>query len=66
MADTEKQLAEQAGRVDRVEDKSKQQDTRLDSHDRELKLLREQMSKMGDMGGPRCDARDGQEGQQRE
>ena len=46
MADTEKQLAEQAGRVDRVEDKSKQQDTRLDSHDRELKLLREQMSKI--------------------
>jgi hypothetical protein len=52
MIDTEKQLAEQAGRVDRVEDKSKHHDTRLDSHDRELKLLREQMSKMGDLGGP--------------
>ena len=30
----------QAGRMDRVEDKSKHQDTRLDCHERELRVLR--------------------------
>ena len=52
MIDTEKQLSDQSGRMDRVEDKTKHQDTRLDSQEREIKLLREQMAKMGDMGAP--------------
>ena len=49
---TEKQLTEQAGRMDRAEDKDKLQDTRLDKQDREIKELREQVARLGDLGGP--------------
>ena len=52
MVDTEKLLADHAGRMNRVEEKSKNQDTRLDCQERELRELREQMSKMGDRGAP--------------
>ena len=52
MDKTEKQLEEQSGRLDRAADKDKMQDTRLDGHDRELKQLREEMTRLGDLGGP--------------
>ena len=48
--DNEKKLADHAGRMERVE--SKLQETRLDYHKRELRDLKEQVAKMGDMGGP--------------
>ena len=49
---SEKQLTEQAGRLDRAEDKDKLQDTRLDGQDREIRQLREQVARLGDLGGP--------------
>ena len=52
VGENEKKLEVQAGRMDRVEDKSKLQDSRLDSQGREIKELKEQLAKLGDMGGP--------------
>ena len=47
-----KTLEEHGGRLDRAEDKSKVQESRLDCHEREIRDLREQMAKLGDMAGP--------------
>ena len=52
VGDNENKLAEQAGRMDRVEDKSKLQDTRIDCQGKEIKELREQLAKLGELGGP--------------
>ena len=52
VGENEKKMEVQAGRMDRVEDKSKLQDSRLDSQGREIKELKEQLAKLGDMGGP--------------
>ena len=49
--DNARKLGEHDGRIGRVEDKSKLQEARLDTHERELRELREQVTKLGDMGG---------------
>ena len=49
---TEKVLAEESERVDRVEEKDRVQDSRLDMQEKEIKALKEQVIRMGDMGGP--------------
>ena len=52
VVENEKVLTEHSGRLDRVEDRGKLRDTRLDCQDKEIKDLREQLTKIGDMGGP--------------
>ena len=52
VVENEKVLTEHSGRLDRVEDRGKLRDTRLDLQDKEIKDLREQLTKIGDMGGP--------------
>ena len=50
--ENEKVLAEHSDRLDRVEDRGKLRDTRLDCQEKEIKDLKEQLVKLGDMGGP--------------
>ena len=50
VGENEKNLVEQTVRIDRAEDKAKLQDSRMDGYDREMKEMREQLAKMGDLG----------------
>ena len=50
--ENKKALNDQAGRLNRVEDKSSQQDKLQECQGREIKELREQLAKLADMGGP--------------
>ena len=52
VGENEKQLTEQSVRVEKVEEKDRIQDSRLDIQEREIKALREEVIKLGDMGGP--------------
>jgi hypothetical protein len=52
VVENEKVLTVHSGRLDRVEDKEKVQDMRLDCQEKEIKDLREQLIKIGDLGGP--------------
>ena len=52
VGDNERNLAEQAVKIDRAEDKAKLQDSRMDGFGREIKEMRDQLAKLGDLGGP--------------
>ena len=47
-----KVLAEHSGRMDRIEDREKGRDSKLDNQQKEIDHLKEQLVKLGDSGGP--------------
>ena len=48
--ETERRMGAQDVRLERVEDKGKFQDSRLDIHDKDIKELRDQLAQLGDNG----------------